>query len=50
MWKILPNKIVSSMFPEKNFLKNDKIVIFNKLKEKNRSDDLPLIVHGLLLG
>ena len=45
--KILPNKIVSSMFPEKKLKKNDKIVIFNTLKEKNRSDDFPLIVHGL---
>ncbi len=49
--KILPSKIVSSMFPEKKLLKkNDKIVIFNKLKEKNRSEDLPLIVHGLTPG
>ena len=49
--KILPNKIVSSMFPEKQLLKkNDKIVIFNKRKEKNRSDDFPLTVHGLTPG
>ena len=39
------------MFPEKKLLKkNDKIVIFNKLKEKNRSEDFPLIVHGLTPG
>ena len=49
--KILPNKIVSSMFPEKQLLKkNDKIVIFNKRKEKNRADDFPLTVQGLTPG
>ncbi len=49
--KISPTKIVSSMFPEKKLLrKNNKIVIFNKNKEKKDNTNLPLIIKGLTPG
>ena len=36
--KILPVKIISSMFPEKKLLKeDDKIVLLNKIREKKKS-------------
>ena len=49
--KLLPTKVISSMFPEKKFLKqNNKIIILNKIKEKKQNNSLPLIVKGLTPG
>ena len=49
--KILPVKIISSMFPEKKLLKeDDKIVLLNKIREKKNHSDLPLILKGLTPG
>ncbi len=49
--KISPMKVISSMFPEKKFLKqNDKIIIFNQVKEKQKNKTRPLIVKGLTPG
>ncbi len=48
---ILPNKIISSMFPEKKQLKeDDKIVLLNKIREKKEFPDLPLSLKGLTPG
>jgi GTP pyrophosphokinase len=49
--KISPIKIISAMFPEKKLLKqNNKIVLFNKIREKKEHSKLPLILKGLTPG
>ncbi len=49
--KISALKIISSMFPEKKFLlKNNKVVLFNKIREEKEKKELPIILKGLTPG
>ena len=49
--KITSDKIISSMFPEKNLLKkNNKIILLNQIREKKEKNDQPLILKGLTPG
>ncbi len=49
--KVLPIKVISSMFPEEKLLKkNDKIILFNKNRKKPESKSFPLILKGLTPG
>ncbi len=48
--KISSEKIISSMFPEKKLLKkNDKIILFNKLRDQ-KENNRPIILKGLTPG
>ncbi len=49
--KISALKIISSMFPEKKYLlKNDKVVLFNKIRKEKEKKELPIILKGLTPG
>ena len=48
--KIPSEKIISSMFPEKKLLrKDDKIILFNKLRDQ-KENNRPLVLKGLTPG